>query len=141
LPPCVVLRAGRALPLDLPDGTVLTAALDDGTLHDLPVCDEPPAVPYGNHVLRAVAPDGRSAWAPLIVAPERIDGPGCTYGTQAPRRTYGFMVQLYSVLTSRSWGMGDLADLADLASWAGRTLGAGFLAVNPLHSALVTSRP
>lgn len=131
LPPCVVLRAGRPLRLGVPDGTVLTAALEDGTLQDVPVSDEPPALPYGHHVLRAVAPDGRTACAPLIVAPERIDGP-----ERPPRRTYGFMAQLYSVLSSRSWGMGDLADLADLAGWAGRALGAGFLTVNPLHTAV-----
>ncbi|MBV9025948.1 MAG: 4-alpha-glucanotransferase [Streptomycetaceae bacterium] len=131
LPQCVVLRAGRVLRLDVPDGTVLTAALEDGTLHDLPVCDEPPVLPYGYHMLRAVTPDGRTACAPLIVAPERIDG-----AEQPPRPLYGFMAQLYSVLSSRSWGMGDLADLADLAAWAGRALGAGFLTVNPLHSAV-----
>jgi 4-alpha-glucanotransferase len=134
LPQCVVLRAGRALRLDVPDGTVLTAALEDGTSHEVPGGDEPPALPYGYHTLHAVTPDGRTACAPLIVVPERIGA-----GEQPPPRTYGFMAQLYSVLSSQSWGMGDLADLADLAGWAGRALGAGFLTVNPLHSALVTS--
>ncbi len=32
--------------------------------------------------------------------------------------------------------MGDLGDLADLAAWAGRTLGSGFVQVNPLHAAV-----
>ncbi|MCQ4081886.1 4-alpha-glucanotransferase [Streptomyces sp. RB6PN25] len=130
LPQCVVLRAGYAPRLDVPDGTVLTAEFDDGSVYDLPAPagGEPLSLPFGHHILRAAAPDGRSACAPLIVVPERIDGP--------PRRSYGFMAQLYSVLSARSWGMGDLADLADLAGWAGRALGAGFLTVNPLHSAV-----
>ncbi|TWV35911.1 4-alpha-glucanotransferase, partial [Streptomyces misionensis] len=49
---------------------------------------------------------------------------------------YGLLVQLYSLLSRRSWGMGDLGDLAELAAWAGRTAGAGFVQVNPLHSAV-----
>jgi 4-alpha-glucanotransferase len=32
--------------------------------------------------------------------------------------------------------MGDLGDLAELTSWAGRALGAGFVQVNPLHAAV-----
>jgi 4-alpha-glucanotransferase len=50
------------------------------------------------------------------------------------RRAWGFTVQLYSVRSRRSWGHGDLHDLADLASWSGRQLGAGFLLINPLHA-------
>jgi 4-alpha-glucanotransferase len=45
------------------------------------------------------------------------------------------MTQLYSVRSSLSWGLGDLADLSELASWSGRELGAGFVLVNPLHAA------
>jgi 4-alpha-glucanotransferase len=49
-------------------------------------------------------------------------------------RVWGFMVQLYSVRSRASWGHGDLRDLADLASWSGRELGAGFILINPLHA-------
>ena len=35
----------------------------------------------------------------------------------------------------RSWGHGDLRDLADLATWSGRELGAAFVLINPLHAA------
>ena len=37
--------------------------------------------------------------------------------------------------SSRSWGLGDVADLADLAAWSGHELGADFILVNPLHAA------
>jgi len=50
-------------------------------------------------------------------------------------RSWGFTVQLYSVRSRRSWGHGDLRDLADLASWSARDLGAGFVLINPLHAA------
>jgi 4-alpha-glucanotransferase len=51
------------------------------------------------------------------------------------RRGWGFAAQLYSVRSSRSWGLGDVADLAELCSWSGRELGADFVLVNPLHAA------
>jgi 4-alpha-glucanotransferase len=85
-------------------------------------------LPYGVHRLTVTAPDGRTADAHLVVAPPRLPAP--------PGRSYGLLVQLYSLLSHRSWGMGDLGDLAELAAWAGRTLGAGFVQVNPLHAAV-----
>jgi len=50
-------------------------------------------------------------------------------------RSWGFTVQLYSLRSRGSWGHGDLRDLADLAAWSARELGAGFVLVNPLHAA------
>ncbi|MFC7882450.1 4-alpha-glucanotransferase [Streptomyces sp. NPDC057376] len=85
-------------------------------------------LPPGVHRLTATAPDGRSARAHLIVAPARLPAPAT--------RSYGLLVQLYSLLSRRSWGMGDLGDLGELAAWAGRALGAGFVQVNPLHAAV-----
>ena len=52
-----------------------------------------------------------------------------------PRSGWGFTVQLYSVRSRHSWGHGDLRDLADLATWSGRELGAAFVLINPLHAA------
>lgn len=87
-----------------------------------------PDLPFGVHRLTAEAPDGRTAETTLVVAPERAPA--------APERAHGLLVQLYSLLSERSWGMGDLGDLAELARWAGRTHGAGFIQVNPLHAAV-----
>jgi 4-alpha-glucanotransferase len=50
-------------------------------------------------------------------------------------RTWGFTVQLYSVRSRQSWGHGDFHDLADLAAWSARSLGAGFILLSPLHAA------
>ena len=72
-----------------------------------------------------------TATATLVVTPASLELPE-QMGT-AP--AWGFMTQLYQVLSRGSWGVGDLADLADLAAWSGRDLGAGFVLVNPLHAA------
>ncbi|MFJ4911767.1 4-alpha-glucanotransferase [Streptomyces sp. NPDC088726] len=87
--------------------------------------------PLGVHRLTARAPEQRAESCTLIVAPARVPQP--------PPRSHGFLVQLYSLLSTRSWGMGDLGDLADLASWSGRCLGASFVQVNPLHAAVLGS--
>jgi 4-alpha-glucanotransferase len=63
---------------------------------------------------------------------------GAEVSARAPfpaRRSWGFTVQLYSVRSRASWGHGDLHDLAELATWSGRDLGADFVLVNPLHAA------
>ncbi|MFH8494508.1 4-alpha-glucanotransferase [Streptomyces coeruleorubidus] len=85
-------------------------------------------LPPGVHRLTVTVPDGRMATAHLVVAPARLPSPA--------GRSHGLLVQLYSLLSRRSWGMGDLGDLAELAGWAGRSLGAGFVQVNPLHAAV-----
>ncbi|MFJ7986830.1 4-alpha-glucanotransferase [Streptomyces sp. NPDC096351] len=110
-------------PADLPDGTRLRVTTEDGAVV---TGDDWEGLPLGVHTAEAEAPDGRTATATLIVAPARVPAP--------ERRAYGLLVQLYSLLSSRSWGMGDLGDLRELATWAGRTHGAGFIQVNPLHA-------
>ncbi|MFJ2780077.1 4-alpha-glucanotransferase [Kitasatospora sp. NPDC087315] len=129
LPPCVVVRAGRRTALDVPADARLTVELEDGGRWELPRGHShwlPADLPLGRHTLTAETPE-RSGRAPLIVAPERLP--------QLPGRGWGFLAQLYSVLSDSSWGMGDLGDLVELAQWAGG-LGAGFVQINPLHAAL-----
>ena len=50
-------------------------------------------------------------------------------------RSWGLAIQLYAIRSRASWGHGDFRDLADLASWSARDLGAGFVLINPLHAA------
>lgn len=126
LPPTVVAWNGSAAPAALsalPEGTRLRIETEQGETRS-----SPDQLPPGVHRLTAVAPDGRNAEAHLVVAPARLPTP--------TGRSYGLLVQLYSLLSRRSWGMGDLGDLAELTAWAGRALGAGFVQVNPLHAAV-----
>ncbi|MFF4588595.1 4-alpha-glucanotransferase [Streptomyces sp. NPDC001388] len=125
LPPTVVQWSGspcEALTA-LPEGTRLRVETEQGGTRD-----SAERLPHGVHRLTATAPDGRTTRVHLVVAPPRLPAP--------PGRSYGLLVQLYSLLSRRSWGMGDLGDLRELADWAGRVLGAGFVQVNPLHAAV-----
>ncbi|MFJ1867646.1 4-alpha-glucanotransferase [Streptomyces sp. NPDC088097] len=127
LPPTLVHWSGEPAPpalAALPPGTRLRVTPEGGAGE----VDWGPEPAHGVHRLTATAPDGRTAGATLIVAPGRAPA--------APERAHGLLVQLYSLLSERSWGMGDLADLAELARWAARTHGAGFVQVNPLHAAV-----
>jgi 4-alpha-glucanotransferase len=66
-----------------------------------------PDLPYGWHRLTATAGDDTGG-AVLVVAPTRVE-------RSAVERTWGWMVQLYSVRSADDWGLGDYADLAELA--------------------------
>jgi 4-alpha-glucanotransferase len=89
-----------------------------------------PDLPYGWHRLTATTghptPATRGT-AVLVVAPSRVERSDVD-------RTWGWMVQLYSVRSAADWGLGDYADLAELARWSGGELGAGVLLCNPLHA-------
>lgn len=163
LPPSLVTRPGvRALLLHVADGHDVTAAvaLEDGGWRELPIPEQRPAarlvggvltwrvevplpvdLPLGWHTVHAWQrpfgggdPD-RTASAPLVITPDRLPDPPTRPGRQ---RGWGLMAQIYSVRSRASWGMGDFADLGDLAALAGSE-GADFLLVNPLHAAEVTS--
>ncbi|MBO1334470.1 4-alpha-glucanotransferase [Streptomyces sp. VRA16 Mangrove soil] len=128
LPPCVVRTAAESLSLDglgLPHGTEAYVELEDGA-GSVPVTAARPAgLPVGLHTLHVA---GAAESAPLLIAPERV--------TLPQGRHWGFLVQLYSTLSRRSWGMGDLGDLAELAEWSAREHGAGFVQLGPLHAAV-----
>ncbi|MFF2409951.1 4-alpha-glucanotransferase [Streptomyces sp. NPDC058092] len=128
LPPSVVMRSGRPpVGLATPSRTDLWVETEDGCGHRTgALCEELAGLPVGRHILHA-SRGGRSQAVPLLIAPGRPARP--------TGRSWGFLVQLYSVLSRHSWGMGDLGDLADLARWAGG-LGADFVQLNPLHSYL-----
>ncbi len=89
----------------------------------------PHALPLGWHTLHATV-DGHESSCTLVVTPDRLG----TTASLMDRRTWGLMAQLYSVRSSGSWGIGDLADLGQVAQ-AAAAHGGGFVLVNPLHAA------
>ncbi len=97
--------------LDLGGAPVLT---EDG--HEIFDTAE---LPLGYHRLS----DGRM----LIVAPSQC--------APHPEGSWGWALQLYATRSQRSWGMGDLDDLAQFGAIAKR-LGADMSLVNPLHASL-----
>lgn len=87
----------------------------------------PPDLPLGAHRLHPL--DGGTV-TDLFVVPGRAP---------MPPRSWGWSAQLYSTRSERSWGIGDLSDLAELARWADSG-GAALLAHNPLGAPLPTRR-
>lgn len=91
----------------------------------------PADVPMGYHTLRVSVAD-RVEEATLISAPESIDT--IEKLEKDGKQIWGWMAQLYSIRSSKSWGVGDYADLADLLVKAKEKLGADFVLINPLHA-------
>ena len=94
----------------------------------------PGDLPLGYHRLYIQAGSTESSTL-LIVVPSKLELPPRLGG----KRTWGLATQLYSVQSERSWGTGDLMDLADLAVWSAAKHGAGYILVNPLHAAAPTA--
>jgi len=98
-------------------------ALEDGAL--LKVDGKLPAdLPLGYHEFR---PRDTTDSIRLIVSPGACPLP-------ANRRMWSWAIQLFATRSTQSWGIGDLADLAEIARWS-KELGAGVLMINPLHAA------
>lgn len=104
----------------------------------------PPDLPLGWHTIEAVTGEGTDTGAgsgprvddsttsaSLAVTPAYL---GLPPSMGSHDRAWGFMTQLYSVRSKRSWAHGDLADLDEIARWSGAELGAGFVLVNPMHA-------
>ena len=89
----------------------------------------PPDTPFGYH--RLTRDDGSDAL--LIAGPGRCHLP-------PGLREWGWAVQLPTTRSRRSWGIGDLGDLRELAAWS-RRVGAGFLTVSPLGAPNPTAEP
>ncbi|WP_049788248.1 4-alpha-glucanotransferase [Isoptericola variabilis] len=90
----------------------------------------PADLPLGWHSLHALS-EGHETRATLVVTPRRLELPPAV----AEGQVWGFLVQLYSVRSRTSWGLGDLADLADLAWLTAHRAKGDFVAVNPLAAA------
>ena len=108
-----------------PRGSSLAAegelTLEDGTVVGR-VGAVPRDAPFGYHHLRL--DDGAEQL--LITGPGRCHLP-------ADLHAWGWTVQLAATRSRRSWGIGDLHDLADLGRWSA-SVGAAFLAVSPLSA-------
>lgn len=90
----------------------------------------PADLPLGYHRVQLRSGDHQASTA-LIVTPDWLGLPE----RLGARRAWGLATQLYSVRSRRSWGIGDLTDLADLALWSASAHGADYVLVNPLHAA------
>lgn len=116
LPGTVVVRQGTGRPLPAPG----TLVLEDGDRREVDAV--PDDLPLGYHTLRVA--DREST---VVVVPEALP--------EAPQ-TWGWMLQLYSLHSDESWGMGDLGDLTEFLSAAGRSPAGppGLVLLNPLHA-------
>ena len=90
----------------------------------------PADLPLGYHRVHLRSGDAETSTG-LIVTPDWLGLPE----QLGARRAWGLAVQLYSVRSRQSWGIGDLTDLTDLAVWSASRHGADYLLVNPLHAA------
>ncbi|MFT0847748.1 4-alpha-glucanotransferase [Actinomycetaceae bacterium L2_0104] len=106
----------------------------DGRLTGQASFSVPDDLPLGYHTIRAsielpVDLKPTVTEAALIVVPQRLPSPA-----EKGAHGWGAMVQLYSVRSRDSWGLGDTADLKELCSLFGE-LGGDFVLINPLHAA------
>ncbi|WP_319452434.1 MULTISPECIES: 4-alpha-glucanotransferase [unclassified Mycobacterium] len=154
LPPTIVAQAGRVAAfwvhvthgdpvgvwIRLEDGSVRAGLRQlennhppydlDGRWVGEATFELPADLPLGYHELHAQAGSADNSTT-LIVSPAAVTMPAAL----GSARTWGLATQLYSVRSERSWGIGDLTDLTDLAVWSAARHGAGFILVNPLHAA------
>ena len=149
----VVTEDGDRLTVPVPTEADSTRDVD-GVATELRVVALPSGLPAGWHRIVARAGDGSAAdaegagsdredpdrgtvsspgghEATLLVAPRRVPLPA----SLERRPAFGLQAQLYQIRSAGSWGVGDLEDLADLADWSARDLGADFVLVNPMHAA------
>jgi 4-alpha-glucanotransferase len=165
LPPALVATVGKAprvavsIPLALTAKEVTwTIVLEDGgkrsgasavdrlAVLERGVLDErkfarvqlelPVDLPLGYHSLTVSLDTGLSGDSRLIVAPATSFEPASIHRGE---RAWGIAVQLYSLRSSRNWGMGDFRDLHELVELAA-PLGCGIIGLNPLH-ALMPANP
>ncbi len=113
--------------------------IEESTLRDRKFVRKPISLPQdlplGYHKITLSLENGPTSTARLIVAPERAYQPQWLENG----RGAGIAVSLYGVRSDRNWGCGDCTDLERLIDWTA-DLGAGFVALNPLH-ALANRQP
>lgn len=157
LPPVTVLREDHesSIPVHVDHGTGVSAhlRLESGEHRDLHQMEDftapfdlggrlrgrarfhlPAGLPLGWHRVVAETSTGTHE-ADVVVTPARLR----VHEKLGARRGFGLQAQLYSVRSDRSWGIGDLGDMRDLAAISAARHGADFLLVNPLHASYPTA--
>lgn len=153
LPPSVVTIAGRTtdFPVRVPHGQPVEVWIEteDRQRIDLVQLDRwveprdiggklvgtatfpvPADLGIGWHTIYAVTPGQPREECTLVVTPHRT-----SRGDRlSDRQRWGLSVQLYSVRSAGSFGLGDFADLAQLAEITAQQYGGDFVLVNPLHA-------
>ncbi len=117
LKPTVAVRVDGH-PKPLPGAVFLTG--EDGD--EIEVRDELPAE-LSPGWYRLQTRDGQEAT--LVAAPRQVP---------QPPATWGWMLQLYALRSTRSWGTGDLGDLREFLKWTAAEHEAGVVLLNPLHA-------
>lgn len=152
LPPCVVVEEGQGkvfqvhVPADteprvyvkLEDGGEWWLSPSDNWAQDreidgVTIAEHsfwlPDDLPLGYHRLHLQSGDVETE-SVLVVTPRFLGFPH----RMGDRRVWGYAAQLYSVSGEESWGIGDLADLRDLAIWSATQQFASYVLINPLHA-------
>ena len=115
--PVTIVRSGDGSPVE-----AVEVWTEDGGSVKVVGGRLPRDLPPGYH--RLVDRDGSTR--DLIVSPGHCFLPDDLY-------EWGWGIQLHSLLSNESWGIGDLADLGRFGRWSART-GAGMTMLNPLHA-------
>lgn len=108
--------------------------LVDGVLRGRATFEIPGTLPTGYHEVFAQVEGSEPVSAPLYVVPQRVSPSAMT----GDKRYWGVNAQAYSVMSKKSWGVGDAEDLADLVTICASE-GADFVLINPLHAAETTT--
>lgn len=133
-------ESGDRVPLDaIGPVTETRTVMVDGApqLRQVRAVRMPADLPLGEH--RITLTSGHRADAmPFLVAPRTV--PTVAEVTERamaladiPRRPWGLTVQLYSLRSRTSWGIGDFGDLRDLMAISAEQ-GADFVLINPIHA-------
>jgi 4-alpha-glucanotransferase len=129
-PAVLVAHSGRPHPWRPPDGEPVHVVLESGDQRALPIV-LPGDLPTGYH--RVIGATGLSD---LVVAPQRCYLPA---SLAEGGRAWGWAAQAYAVRSRTSWGIGDLSDLATLAT--DEALRGDFVLINPLNEPPASAHP